>query len=195
MRYAQTGVLLLCGFVMSGVGAIGASATQPANVFDGRPEFKEGSDRAYFVWRDGDRWHVRWTTRGQPHNFAGTVRATGGKLESLKRVDLDEELRIIRPGAPPHVVRGPRGRVRGVAPGRPAVVAEKTADHVDRVDDHLIRWTTRTSADIDGFDFTASGVGSLQFDLKIDGVSRPVDVQIGRGNTHPPANPFTVPQG
>lgn len=191
MRRTQAGFLLF-GVLLVGA-AVTALAGQSASMFQGRPAFKEGSDRGYFVWREGETWHVRWTTRGQPHQFTGTVRATGGKLEHLKRVDLDEERRVIRPGAPPHVVRGPAGRVRGVAPGRPAVVAEKTADHVDRVDEHLIRWTARTSADIDGFDFKAPNVESLQFDLKIDGVSRPADVEVGRDNTHPASNPFKTP--
>lgn len=191
MRRARR-VLLLLGALVMTAATVTASARQAASSYDGRPAFKEGFDRGYFVWRDGDKWHVRWTTRGQPHQFTGSVRATGGTLEDLKRVDLDEELRIIRPGAPPHVVRGPRGRVRGVAPGRPAVVAEKTNDHVERVDDHLIRWTSRTSADIDGFDFKASKVERLAFDLKIDGVSKPADVQTGRDNARPPSNPFTM---
>ena len=191
MRRARTGLLLVCGLVLAG-GLAGTAAKPAADIYDGRPAFKEGSDRAYFVWRDGDRWHVRWTTRGEAHQFTGTVRAGGGSLEGLKRIDLDAELRVIRPGAPAHVVRGPAGRVRGVAPGRPAVVGGTSQDKVDRAGDHLIRWTTRTSADIDGFDFTASHTSSLQFDLKIDGVSRPVDIELGRGNAHPAQNPFTV---
>src|SRR5262245_40599343 len=190
MRRVQAGLLLTLGLIV--MGGMAATALTAADLYEGRPAFKEGSDRGYFVWRDGDRWHVRWTTRGEAHHFTGTVRATGGKLDNLKRIDLDEELRVIRPGAPPHVVRGPAGRVRGVAPGKAPVVASKTADHVERVDDHLIRWTTRTTADIDGFDFTAAGNPALHFDLKIDNASRPVDVVLGRDSVHPKANPFNV---
>jgi hypothetical protein len=160
--------------------------------FNGRPEFKEGSDLSYFVWRDGDTWHVRWTTLGQERVFTGTVRATDGKLDDLKRIDVDAELKVIRPGRPARVVRGPAGRVRGVAPGRAPVVASKTDDHITKVDNRLIRWNTRTNADIDGFSFKADDVAALTFDLNIAGQSRPRSVEIGRNSAHPDNNPFTV---
>jgi hypothetical protein len=167
-------------------------AGQGIQAFDGRPAFKEGSDLSYFVWRDGNRWHVRWTTLGQSRVFTGTVRAIGGRLDDLKRIDVDAEMKIIRPGRPPRVVRGPAGRVRGVAPGRAPVVSRKTEDHITRVDDRLIRWSTETVADIDGFSFDVDDVTALTFDLNIRGQSKPQSVEIGRDNVHPKANPFTV---
>jgi len=167
-------------------------AAQGLPAFNGRPEFREGSDLSYFVWRDGNTWHVRWTTLGQQRVFTGVVRATGGKIDDLKRVDVDAELKVIRPGRPARLVRGPAGRVRGVAPGRPAVVATKTEDHITKVDDHLIRWNARAADDIDGFSFKADDVAALTFDLNIAGESRPRSVEIGRNNTHPENNPFTV---
>jgi hypothetical protein len=27
--------------------------------FEGKPSFKEGRDLGYYVWTDGDTWHVR----------------------------------------------------------------------------------------------------------------------------------------
>jgi hypothetical protein len=179
--------------VVSGLGiGLWARGVQRIDAFDGRPTFKEGSDRSYFVWRDGERWHLRWTTMGVERTFSGTIRATGGAVADLKRIDVDEELKVIRPGRPARVVRGPRGRAVGVAPGRPRVVAEKTDDHITRVDDHLIRWDTKTNDDIDGFDFTAKDVASLTFDLKISGDAKPLGVEVGQHNVHPPDNPFTV---
>ncbi len=91
--------------------------------FDGKPNFKEGKALGYFVWRDGDTWKVRWTTFGAEHHFTGGVFVEGGELKSFKRIDVDEERRVIRPGRPARAVRGPRGRVRAVAPGRAPVVA------------------------------------------------------------------------
>lgn len=170
--------------------ATGPLAQAPA-AFEGRPQFKEGSDRSYFVWNDGDDWHIRWTTLGQMQTFTGSVRAMGGKLDDLKRIDVDSELKVVRPGRPARVVRGPAGRVR-VAPGRGAVVTSRTNDHITMVDDHLIRWNTRTDDDIDGIDFEAKDVRALTFDLKIAGDSRPMAVEIGRKNVTPPSNPFTV---
>ena len=188
MRRTHLG-LMLFGMVMTAAATMQAQALAQ---YQGRPAFEEGGGRGYFVWRDGDTWHVRWTTQGPSHQFTGTVQAAGGTIESLKRVDLDEELRVVRPGAPAHFVRGPFNRLRGVAPGRPAVVTTRTTDHVDKIDDHLIRWTTITGSDIDGFDFKAKGAERLTFDLKIDGVSRAMDVEVGKDNAHPSANPFNV---
>ncbi len=123
--------------------------------------------------------------------FTGSVRATGGKLDDLKRIDVDAELKVVRPGRPARVVRGPAGRVR-VAPGRGPVVAARTNDHITHVDDQVIRWNTRTDDDIDGFDFKVEDVRALVFDLKISGDSRPLSVEVGRRNVHPADNPFTV---
>lgn len=168
-----------------------APLAQAPAAFEGRPKFKEGSDRSYFVWNDGEDWHIRWTTLGQMQTFTGSVRAMGGTLDDLKRVDVDAELKVVRPGRPARVVRGPAGRLR-VAPGRGAVVASRTNDHITQVDDQLIRWNTRTDDDIDGIDFEAKDARALTFDLKINGDSRPLAVEIGRNNVTPPNNPFTV---
>ena len=174
--------------------ALLASPTpQVRSAYEGRPAFKEGSDKSYFVWSDGNRWHVRWTTQGVMRQFSGSVRTAGGELEDLKRIDVDEELRVINAGRPPRVVRGPRGRAVGVAPGRPAVVASRDQDHIDKIDDHLIRWVAHTDRDIDGFDFSVKpAADTLTFQLLIAGESRAVNVEIGKNNIHPKADPFVV---
>ena len=76
------------GLVLATLGTLvmsSATAVNQAPVFDGRPEFAEGTDRAYYVWRDGDTWHVRWTTRGAMHRFTGSVLAEGGDIDSLEQ--------------------------------------------------------------------------------------------------------------
>jgi hypothetical protein len=172
--------------------AIPAGAIPPGT-FDGKPTFKEGDSFGYYLWRDGDTWKIRWTTFGANRHFTGSVHADGGELYDLKRIDVDEERRVIAPGRPARVVRGPRGRVVGVRPGRGAVVAERTEDHIAREDAATIVYSTKTDDDIDGFDFKVRGGGErVRFVLKIDGASRPVDVHIGRGNTHPVDDPFVV---
>src|SRR5262245_47318923 len=102
--YERIGSLLV-------VAAIAAGPVSAAEAwrFDGRPEFQAGSDRGYFVWRDGDSWHVRWTTQGAERRFTGSVTAEGGDLRSLKRIDVEEERRVIAPGRPGHAWVGPRG--------------------------------------------------------------------------------------
>jgi len=172
--------------------AVPVSGQAPAPDFDGRPAFREGRDFGYYVWRDGRTWHVRWTTRGVRHRFTGHVVAEGGRIDHLKRVDLDEERRIVRPGRAPYVVRGPRGRAH-LAPGRGPVTATRVEDHVDMDDHKRIDFTARTDDDIDGFDFEAKdGVDALRFTLEIDGRSRGVDVEVGRVNMRPTGNPFVL---
>jgi hypothetical protein len=160
--------------------------------FDGRPSFSEGADRGYYVWRDGDKWSVRWTTQGAERRFTGNVTAVGGELTSLKRIDVDEERKVVAAGRPARVVRGPRGRVH-VRPGRGPVVAERDEDRIDKDGDRRIHWSAKTDADIDGFDFKVKGdVQSLRFVLEIDGQSRAADVEFGRANRRPANNPFSV---
>src|SRR5688500_15960893 len=132
------------------------AAAQPivAARFDGRPAFAEGIDLGYYLWRDeGDTWHVRWTTMGQQRRFTGSVNAEGGELKNLKRIDVETERRVLYPGRPARVVRGPGGRVRGVRPGRAPVVASKDQDHFEKDGDARIVFAALTDDDIDGFDF------------------------------------------
>src|SRR6186997_1768401 len=165
----------------------------PANIFDGKPVFAEGEARSYYVWRDGNTWHLRWTTLGAAHQFTGSVMAEGGKIESLKRIDVDTERRVIAPGRPPRVVTGPRGGVRGVSRGRAPVVAARTQDHIDKEGDRRIVFNTRTDDDIDGFDFKVNeDVKALRMTLRIDGEPRPREIQAGRNNAHVATDPIVI---
>ena len=171
----------------------GVQADTGAMRFLGRPSFKEGKAFGYFIWRDGDSWKVRWTTFGANHHFGGRVTVEGGEFRDFKRIDVDEERRVIAPGRAPRVVRGPRGRVRGVAPGRPATVVEREEDHINQETEHLIRFAARTDDDIDGFDFkTAGGVREIRFFLAIDGTPPPADVEVGKDNFKPNEEPIVV---
>ncbi|HJR60311.1 MAG TPA: hypothetical protein VJ813_12950 [Vicinamibacterales bacterium] len=158
----------------------------------GKPTFSEGKALGYFVWKDGNTWKVRWTTFGAAHRFHGRVVVAGGTVESLKRIDVDEERKVIAPGRPARVVRGPRGRVRGVG-GRPAVVASREEDHIEQDDERTIRFNTRTDDDIDGFDFKITdGAQELRFFLSMDGEPQPREVEVGRDNFKPNADPLVV---
>ena len=168
-------------------------ADTPADRFDGRPKFSEGKALGYFVWRDGDTWKLRWTTFGAEHRFSGRIIVEGGQITSMKRIDVDEERKVIRPGRSARVVRGPRGRVRGVAPGRAPVVASRDEDHILQETEHLIRFSTRTDDDIDGVDFKVGDrTDALRFVLEIDGSPRPAEVEVGRNNFMPKENPLIV---
>ena len=168
-------------------------ADTAAGRFAGRPTFDEGKAFGYFVWRDGDSWKVRWTTFGANHRFSGRVTVESGELRDFKAVDPDVERKVIAPGRPARVVRGPRGRVRAVRPGRGPLVAARDEDYIEQETDHVLRFNTRTNDDIDGFDFkTVGGVREIRFLLEIDGVPRPAEVEVGRENFKPSENPIVV---
>ena len=91
------------------------------------------------------------------------------------------------------MVRGPRGGVRRVAPGRAPVVASRDEDRLEQETEHLLRFNTRTDDDIDGFDFKLSDdTGVLRFVFEIDGEPRPAEVEVGRNNFKPAENPVIV---
>ena len=62
-------------------------------------------------------------TMGPQRKFTGSVVATGGKLHDLKRIDVEEERRVLYPGRTQRVV-GPHGRTH-VGGGRAPVVVER----------------------------------------------------------------------
>lgn len=191
MRRLVSGAVV--ALILMTVAAASLLGRASADRFDGRPEFKEGKALGYFVWRDGDTWKVRWTTFGAEHHFSGRVEVQGGKLESLKRIDVDEERRVIAPGRPGAVVRGPRGRVRAVRPGRAPVVASREEDHIEQETEHLIRFVTRTDDDIDGFDFKVTdGTVVLRLLLEMDGRPVPGEVEVGRQNFMPHETPLVI---
>ena len=170
-----------------------ASAETTLVQLQGKPKFSEGDALGYFVWKDGDTWKVRWTTFGAEHVFNGRVTLEGGDLRDFKAVDVDTERRVLAPGRAPRVVRGPRGRVRRVAPGRRAVVAEKDEDYIEQESERIIRFRARTDDDIDGFDFKTTGsVETIRFLLQIDERSRPEEIEVGRDNTKPGEDPLVV---
>ena len=157
-----------------------------------QPAFAEGRDAGYHVWRDGEKWHVRWTTRGKSRRFRGSVTAEGGDLKSLKRIDVEVERRIIRSGRAPRVVVGRRGRVR-LRRGRAPVVVTRRQDKIEKDGGHRIVFRSLTNDDIDGFDFkVGKKVSALRFVLEIDGKLRPKYVQVGEDSRQAPRLPFVV---
>lgn len=193
MRWLISRMVVALGMaVLLGTSLTLHAATAAAR-FDGRPEFKEGKALGYFIWRDGETWKVRWTTFGASKRFTGSVIVEGGELTSFKPIDVDEERKVIRPGRPTRVVRGPRGRVRAVDPGRGAVVAERPEDHMRQESAHEIRFNALTDDDLDGFDFKVGPrTDRIRFRLEIDGRPRPDDTEIGSRNVHPDADPLVA---
>ncbi|MFN0108116.1 MAG: hypothetical protein ACKVZH_04615 [Blastocatellia bacterium] len=184
-------MILMVGFLMAVMTT--AAMAQSAATFDGRPDFSKGDEISYYVWRDGDEWHVRWTTNGTAHKFNGSVLSEGGELKSLKRIDVESESKVVRSGRAPRVVRGPRGRVVGVGGGRAPVVVNREQDKIEKDGDHRIHFFSTNDGDIDGFDFKVDkNVTSLKFAFEIDGRTAPRKVEVGKSNSKVSGVPFTV---
>jgi hypothetical protein len=182
---------VVVAFALDASLSVTLQAATPAARFDGQPKFKAGKALGYFIWRDRDTWKVRWTTFGAQKRFTGIVMVEGGELKSFKRIDVDTERRVIRPGRPGGVVVGPRGRIRGVAPGRAPVVAEREQDHINQENEHEIRFVARTNDDIDGFDFKVDELAErIRFRLQIDGRLQAEEIEIGAQNIHPEEDPL-----
>jgi hypothetical protein len=168
------------------------SVKAQAVMFEGKPIFAEGADLGYYIWRDGDTWRMRWTTKGQMRRFSGSVVSEGGELKSLKRIDVETERRVLYPGRGPRVVYGPRGRAR-VGRGRAPVIVERNQDKIEKDGDNRIVFIARTNDDIDGFDFKVDKkVKSLRFVLEIDGQQLPQRVEIGKNNQKAQSLPLVV---
>ncbi len=182
--------------MVSGLFGITANAQAPVEKplanFEGKPAFAEGVDTGYYVWHDGDKWSVRWTTTGKLRHFTGHVAAEGGELKSLKRIDVESERRVLYPGRAPRIAVGPRGRVyrRG---GAPPVVATREQDKIEKGGDGRIVYNAKTNDDIDGFDFKVDQkVTALRFVLEIDGQFRPQLIETGKSNQKAGQDPFIV---
>ena len=131
-------------------------------------------------------------TFGSEHRFTGRIRLEGGAIQSFKRIDVDTEIKLLAPGRPGHVVRGPRGHVVGRTGGRPPVVASREEDRIEQETEQVIRFATRTD-DLDGLDFKVTPATELlRFVLEIDGKPHPAEVEVGRENFKPGEHPLVV---
>ena len=185
MKSTRYSLLVVVSFLLL-LGTTPLTAIEKASTLDGEPSFSEGYDAGYFVWKEGDTWKVRWTTKGHKRHFTGNVIADSGKLKSLKRIDVEKASKVVRRGRPARVVRGPRGRAR-VRRGRRPVVVTKTQDKIEKDGDRKIWFDSKTDADIDGFDFKPDKkVETLRFALRIDGKSRPAMINLGEDKNRPP---------
>lgn len=161
-------------------------------MYEGRPAFFEGVDLGYYIWKDGERWNVRWTTKGVMRRFTGSVAADAGELESLKRIDVESESKVLYPGRTRHVVVGPRGRAR-VTRGRAPVVVTKDHDKIEKDGDRRIVFNALTNDDIDGFSFKVGGdPAELRFFLQIDGMPARNLIEVGKNNEKPQGPPLVI---
>jgi hypothetical protein len=132
----------------------------------GRPaQLREGAATSLYVWRDETGWHIRTTTGGKQREFRGTVRAIGGTFASMELPKTE----------------GKKGK-------------PKTRDAwAISADKQTLAIELKTKGKIDGCDFHLSrDVRYLDFDLRIDGESRPDHIYIGNAGTHPASSQFKL---
>jgi len=59
------------------------ASAHPAAAFDGRsPALAAGVAVRYWLWRDANGLHLRWTASGQARRFGGTIAAPGRRIEA-----------------------------------------------------------------------------------------------------------------
>jgi hypothetical protein len=131
----------------------------------GRPEGSIVDQSArYYVWHDSQGWHLR-TTAKVGRNFHGTVSVKEAQIKTFKSVGLKND-------------------------------KQGGADDTWRVNDARSELTFqfKTGKLSDGLDFVVDGDdGQIEFELYIDKQKSPQAIFIGRGQQHPPSNPFSLP--
>lgn len=131
----------------------------------GRPDGSIVDQTArYYVWYDGDAWHLRTTAKGLRH-FNGTIRVTEAKIKSCVPVGLkrDRQKKTMTDGW-------------------------RISD--DRSE---LKFSFRTATLSDGLDIVVDGDGQIEFELLIDTQKNPRAVFLGKAGDHPSQNPFRLP--
>lgn len=67
-----------------------AVAKESKEEWKGQPEFHKGESRGYFIWNDGEGWHVRWLSKGAKRTYSGRV-TTDGALDKFEPVSRDSK--------------------------------------------------------------------------------------------------------
>jgi len=71
-----------------------ATVAQPSAT--GRPASLDGNEGGFWIWRDGKGWHLRTTTAGGKHQFAGKVVGRGSQLKDVQsaKVESGDKIRF-----------------------------------------------------------------------------------------------------
>ncbi len=83
-RRIWIGALLLVGLVTAAYAGPRAARVY-ARAVRGAPDVEPEKRDAFFIWTDGEGFHVRWTNAGEPTLFAGRI-DTDRPLRDLERV-------------------------------------------------------------------------------------------------------------
>jgi hypothetical protein len=175
---ALTSVLMVSGF-----------AAKQSDQYEGRPAYKESDAGGYYVWHNGNNWHVRWIAVDRPRDFRGSVVAEGGALRDLRQANASGEVRDLP------WLRGNVTVTVGRANSNTQMTGMAPTDRANIRNDgkSKIVFDVRTENNIGGFDFSpADGATTLKIDLQVDGKSTPNRVRIGGGGQQPDLLPLVV---
>ena len=147
------------------------------DVYEGQPRFDQGD--AYYFWKDGGKWHLRWVASEHAREFKGVIAATGGNLTNLKENDSEKEALAFLPSLRRLTVTTDRTDPGLRIPEAPSV--NRSAIRQDGAD--KIVFEARAINAIGGFDFVPDdSVTSIQVDLLLDRKSTPGMVRLGKSS-------------
>ena len=175
--------------------ALPVSMLAQEQAYDGTPVFSSSRPIAYYVWRAGGSWHVRWTSLQRSRNFNGSVTARDGTLSALVKVDAEKELTLVPPNSAklPFTVTRERSTVR--MPDSPPPASEKAISRalIDMDGTNRIAFSSQIDGGINGFDFVADdNVSDLTFVLEVDEKPQAGSVLIGKKGKKPAALPLVI---
>ena len=158
-----------------------------SDVYDGQPRFDQGD--AYYFWKDGGKWHLRWVAAERAREFKGIVAATGGTFTSVRENDSEKEAMAYLSNQRRLTVSTDRADPGIRIPDAPAV--NRAVIHQDGPD--KIVFEARTTNSIGGFDFVPDDTASaIQLDLLLDRKSTPGMVRLGKGSKKATELPLTI---
>lgn len=158
-----------------------------SDVYDGQPRFDQGD--AYYFWKDGGKWHLRWLAADRPREFKGVVAAVGGKLTNLQENDSEKETLTFLSSQRRMYVANDRADPGIRIPDAPSV--NRALIRPDGAD--KIVFEARSTNSIGGFDFIPDdSVTSIQIDLLLDKKSTPGLVRLGKSSKKASELPLVV---
>ncbi|MDR7423155.1 MAG: hypothetical protein QN159_11920, partial [Armatimonadota bacterium] len=88
MRRALGIMAALLALALLGIVPAGAQTGEQVELGSAQGEPQTfGRDAGYFIWTDGDTFHVRWRAGARVRSFGGDI-TTDGEIRDLKRADL-----------------------------------------------------------------------------------------------------------
>ena len=87
---------LFSAIVLTAMIATPVLAAKP--FWHGKPDWTPGEHKGYFLWKDEDGWHLRWTTKNRKHEFSGSIVCDGSFKSVHARSKDDKKDKIKRVG-------------------------------------------------------------------------------------------------